>query len=64
MPKTVVIDELHVTLRVPADLPDAAAETVRQALAGSGFIARIREAVRATVRASPELAAVRVTVTR
>lgn len=64
MPKTVVIDELHVTLRVPADLPDAAAEAVRQTLAGVDFTARLRRAVRAVVRATPELAAVRPSLTR
>jgi hypothetical protein len=64
MPKTVVIDELHVTLRVPADLPDAAAEAVRQTLSGVEFTARLRRAVRAVVRATPGLAVVRLTLTR
>lgn len=64
MPKTVVIDELHLTVRVPADLPEADAEAVRRTLAGAEFMARLRRAVRLVVRASPELTRVRVTLTR
>jgi hypothetical protein len=64
MPKTVVIDELHLTIRVPADLSDADTERVRRTLLGAGFMARLREAIRATVRSLPELAGCRVTVTR
>jgi hypothetical protein len=64
MPKTVVIDELHVTVRVPASLPDADAETVRRTLAGAEFMNRLRRAVRVVIRSFPELATVRVSMTR
>jgi hypothetical protein len=64
MAKTVVIDELHLTARVPADLPDADAEAARRTLAGDDFTERLRRAIRAAVRAFPELVAVRVSVTR
>ncbi|QDU19750.1 hypothetical protein [Urbifossiella limnaea] len=64
MAKSVVIDELHVTVRVPAGLPDEYAEAVRDALAGTAFMDRLRQAVRAAVRAFPELAAVRFSLTR
>ena len=64
MARTVVIDELVITVRVPADLPDRAARAVRRALTAGGFRAGVERAVRAVVRAAPALAAARVTVTR
>lgn len=64
MAKTAVIDELHVTVRVPADLPESEAGTVRRALLGEDFLRRLRGAVRAAVRAFPELTRCRVSLTR
>ena len=63
-PKTVVIDELHVTLRIPNDLPDDETEAVREVLAGDEFMSRLRRAVRAVVRVFPELNSIRVSLTR
>jgi hypothetical protein len=62
--KTVVIDEIHVTVRVPGDLPGDADEAVRKALAGDAFMSRLRRAVRGGVRADPELKVVRVALSR
>lgn len=62
--RTVVIDEIHVTVRVPADLPDDEVEAVRDTLATNEFMAHLRRAVRNAFRAFPELSATRVTVTR
>jgi len=62
--KTVVIDEVHITVRVPGELPDDAAEAVREALAGDEFMSRLRRAVRGVVRTFPELNVVRVSLTR
>ena len=64
MAKTVVIDELHLTVRVPSDLPDAQAEAIRRTLAGADFMTRLRRAVRAVLRAFPELAVARAALTR
>lgn len=64
MANTVIIDELHLTMRVPRDLPDAQAEEVRTTLASDDFMDRLRHAVRAAVRVLPELAAVRVSLSR
>lgn len=64
MAKRVVIDELHLTLRVPNDLPDAPADAVRRTLAGDDFMTRLRRAVRAALRGPPELAVVRASLTR
>jgi hypothetical protein len=64
MPKTVVVDEMHVTIRVPTDPPEADAETVRRTLLGAEFMARLRRSVRLVFRAFPDLARVRVSLTR
>lgn len=64
MAATVIVDELHVTVRVPGGLPEAEAEAVRRVLRGDGFTDRLRAAVEAAVRAFPELAPIAVTVSR
>jgi hypothetical protein len=64
MAKTVILDELHLTLRIPNDLPDDEVEALRQLLAGADFMSRLRRAVRAALRAVPELNAVRASLTR
>lgn len=64
MNDSVLIDELHVTVRVPADLPEPEAEAVRRTLAGDAFADRLRDAIGAVIRAFPELSPVAVTVSR
>lgn len=64
MAKAVVIDEIHVTVRIPSDLPAARADEVHRVLAGEDFMDRLRRAVRAAFRAFPELHVVRVSLTR
>lgn len=64
MAKTVVIDELHVTVRVPSDLPDAQTEAIRHTLEGDDFMTRLRRSIRAAVQVFPELAVVRMSLTR
>jgi len=62
--ESVLIDEIHLTLRVPIDLADDEIEVVRGALAGDEFMARLRRTVRAVLREFPELSAVRTSLTR
>lgn len=64
MATTVVIDELHLTISIPDDLPDARREEIRQTLASDAFMDRLGQAVRSAAEAFPELAAVRVSLTR
>ncbi len=64
MAKIVVIDELHLTVRVPAGLPDEQADAVRETLAGSEFLDRLRRAIQDAVRAFPELASAKMSITR
>jgi hypothetical protein len=62
--KTVIIDEVHLTFRVPGDLPDDQAGAIRDALAGDEFMSRLRRAVRVVIREFPELRAVRAAPSR
>lgn len=64
MAKPVLLDELHVAVRIPADLTATRAAAARGVVAGAAFLARLRRAVRAAVRAFPELTSVRVRITR
>jgi hypothetical protein len=60
----VAVDELHLTLRIPNDLPAAEVEAIRRALAAGEFIDRLRQAVHAAIREFSELNAVRVALAR
>lgn len=64
MPKTVVIDEMHLTVRIPADLPDPAAVDIHRTLNAATFMARIRKALRAVLQSDSVLAPCRLTVSR
>lgn len=64
MAKAVIIDELHLTVRIPVGLSREQAKAVRDSLLGADFMARLRRAVRTTFRAFPELVKVRVSLTR
>jgi hypothetical protein len=59
-----VIDEVIVTVTVPADLSDAEAGAVRRTLIGGPFLTRLRRAIRAVAGEFPDLARVRVTLSR
>ncbi len=64
MAKSIIIDEIHLTVRISSDLPNDEAAAIRTTLAGADFMNRLRRAVRAALRAFPELAVVRVALTR
>ena len=64
MAKSVVIDEVHLTIRIPRGLPDGTAEEIARTLTGVDFMTRLHRAVRAALRAFPELAVVRASLTR
>jgi len=53
--RTVVIDEIHLTLCIPNDLPDDDIEAVRKVLAGDDFLRHLRRAVRDVVSRATEL---------
>jgi hypothetical protein len=62
--KTVLIDEIHLAIRVPADLPGPEADAASRTLNSDAFLARLRRAVAATLRAFPELAKARARISR
>ncbi len=64
MPANVVLDELHLTFRIPADLPAGEVRAIRRVLNGSAFTAAVRRAVLDEMNKRPALKSVRVTVAR
>jgi hypothetical protein len=64
MAKFVVIEELHVTVRVLADLPDDRADVLRAGLTSKPFRSRLLAAVKQVVAGFPALAGVRVHISR
>ena len=62
MAKSVLLDELHLTLRIPKDLPYEQIEAIRQTLANADFVKRLRQALRATISGFPELAVVHISL--
>ena len=64
MNRTVIVEQFHLTVRVPATMPDQEVVVIRATLAGSRFVTRIRRAIRAAIRADPTLAPVRMTLSR
>jgi hypothetical protein len=64
MSKTVVIDELHLTLRLPARLPEAQVKKARRILLGATFLARLRRTLRSLIGSYPQLTSLTVLVSR
>jgi hypothetical protein len=64
MPRYIVLDELHLTVSVPQDMPESTISTIRRHLNSAGFNAAIRQAIRSVFRHHPQLRKVRVRVTR
>jgi hypothetical protein len=64
MAKRVVLDELHLTVRIPNDLPNIQTQEIRRTLNENNFMSRLRRSLRLIMSAYPELAVVSVSVTR
>lgn len=64
MPATVVLDELHLTFRIPAALPEVEVRAIRRVLNGKAFTAAVRRAVVTEMNKRPALKPVRLTVGR
>jgi hypothetical protein len=62
--KQILMDQFHVSVFVPRDLPGAEYEAIRRALDGSHFRARLKRAVRRVLRRFAALNKARVSVTR
>jgi len=57
-----IMDVIMLTVLMPHGRPDGEYEPVRKVLGSDDFLDRLRRAVRALIRAYPELAEARVTV--
>ncbi len=64
MPRGVAFDEIHVTFRIPDELPEDQREELHRTLIGEDFMTRLRRAIRGVIRTYPELAIVRVSLSR
>ena len=64
MAESVVIDDIHITIRILNDLPETQTEAIRRTLQGDDFMNRLRRAVQVAVRAFPELAVARMSLSR
>jgi hypothetical protein len=64
MARPILIEQFHVNLFVPRDVPPADDEAIRAALDEPRFRTSLRRVVRAVVRQRPALHEVRVTINR
>lgn len=64
MPKSVLMDELFVSLRIPEGMANTEYHAIRRVLFDRRFLPAVRQAVRNVIRAYPALGRVRLTVTR
>ncbi|MFO0825296.1 MAG: hypothetical protein U0792_19605 [Gemmataceae bacterium] len=64
MAKSIVFDEIQLTVRIPNEQPEHQTEALTRTLVSAEFRARLRRAIRDVVRAFPELAVVRVSFSR
>jgi hypothetical protein len=64
MSEYVLFDELHLTLRVPADLEESACQAIQRILESRFFQTALRRAVRQVVRQYPDLEPIRVRISR
>ena len=64
MPKTVLMEELHLTLSVPVGLANARYQAMQKTLRSKSFHARLREAVREVLGRYPSLKDLQLEISR
>ena len=64
MPKRIVMEEFHLTVRAPRGLANSEYDAICKTLASRLFQTRLRRAVRKVVGEHPELAQVKVELSR
>ena len=64
MPRSIVLEEIHLTVVVPASLPTAVCNSACRTLRSRRLLASLRHAIVAVLRRHPSLTRVRFTITR
>ncbi|HEY2911701.1 MAG TPA: hypothetical protein VGI99_15720 [Gemmataceae bacterium] len=64
MPRLIVLDEIHLSLRIRADLKISTANRIQRILQSKQFMTRLRSAIRQAIAATPALKEVRVNLSR
>ena len=64
MPPTVVLDEMHLTFRIPATLPAQQVKAIRRTLNKKSFTAALRRAVISVLVVDPTLKPLQLEVSR
>jgi hypothetical protein len=64
MARLIVLDELHVTVFVPRDLPQAECDTIRRTLTGPAFEVRLQRLIRRFFRKEASLGKTKVRLSR
>jgi hypothetical protein len=64
MPRYILLDELHLTVSVPRELPESTIRTIRRHLNSLSFHAAVRQAIRGVFQNHPQLRKVRVRMSR
>jgi hypothetical protein len=64
MPRSVLIEELHLSLFVPNSISESEVLTIRQDLWGRRFQARLGRTIRSALRQFPSMRCLRLTLSR
>ena len=64
MPKTILMEQFHITVIAPAGLPKAAYDTMQRTLQGRRFQTRLHDAVRKVVQRYSSLRKTQVRIER
>jgi hypothetical protein len=64
MPKRILIEQHHIDVYIPADLPAKEQDAIRRALGGPAFQERLRRVVRRAFRREPDLGKAKVRLSR
>lgn len=64
MARSVMLDEIHVTLHISNSLDSLTVQSIGRTLAGRDFLVRIRSAIRAALAEYPVLAVISVRLSR
>jgi hypothetical protein len=60
----ILLDEIHVLIRVPGELNEVEVNKIRRTLLGKPFMKRLRSAIKSTIASSAPLAPVRIELDR